>query len=293
MKTTHDTGKFYGFTEDKVFGWVMEDKEFCKFILETILPNLKISDLQDLRLQEDLNSRDPHTKDVRLDVLVTDQAGRVYNIEMQNADEHNLGKRMRYYLSAMDAHNTLRKGETYNDLKEAYVIFLCNFDYPQQGQLLYSFHTYDDQDRVYLLPTGSHFIIINGKGKRAGQSQDLQNLAKLMNGEKITGSQQFDYAQKKIAEINLNPKRRAQIMNYETRLLEREQYGEAKGRAEGINEGVKTGELKATLASIRKNIAGYRAFGISDEKILERLLADYSQEIDPQQIKEMMAERQE
>ncbi|MCI1290713.1 MAG: Rpn family recombination-promoting nuclease/putative transposase [Lactobacillus sp.] len=288
MKTTHDDGQFYGFTEDKVFGWVMEDKDFCKFILQTILPELKIKEIQDLRLQAGLQHQDHESKDVRLDVLVTDQADRVYNIEMQNAAEHNLGKRMRYYLSAMDAHDTLRKGETYNDLKEAYVIFLCNFDYPKRGRLRYSFHAYEDQDRAYVLPTGAQFIIINGKGKRTGQSQNLQNLAKLINGEQITGSRPFDYAQNKIATINQDPKRRAQIMNYETRMLEREQYG----RAEGINEGIRTGERKATLASIRKNIAGYRAFGISDEQILERLIADYGQEIDPKQLKEIMQARQ-
>ncbi|MCH3904232.1 MAG: Rpn family recombination-promoting nuclease/putative transposase [Lactobacillus sp.] len=290
----HDNGKFYGFTEDRVFGWVMEDKEFCKFILQTILPDLKIQKIEELRLQEELNSAGLLTKDVRLDVLVTDEQGRVYNIEMQNANEHNLGKRMRYYLSAIDQHNTLRKGATYNELKEAYVIFLCDFDYTGQGRLLSSFHTYDDHDRAYILPTGAHFIIISDKGNRHGQSQDLQNLAKLMNGEKITGNKHFDYAQEKIAAINQDPQRRAQIMLYETRLLEREQYGEAKGRKAGMRageaEGRKAGRLEATLADIRKNIAGYRSFGISDEKILERLIADYGSEIDPKQIKAMMEE---
>lgn len=33
---------WFGFTEDKVFGIVMENKDFCKYLLEIIIPDLKI-----------------------------------------------------------------------------------------------------------------------------------------------------------------------------------------------------------------------------------------------------------
>ena len=33
---------WFGFTEDKVFGMVMENKDFCKYLLEIIIPDLKI-----------------------------------------------------------------------------------------------------------------------------------------------------------------------------------------------------------------------------------------------------------
>ena len=52
---------------------------------------------------------DRQTKDVRLDILVRDKDNRIYNIEMQLADQDNLGRRMRYYLSKVDAHYTLEK----------------------------------------------------------------------------------------------------------------------------------------------------------------------------------------
>jgi hypothetical protein len=32
---------WYGFTEDKVFGWVMADRAFCKFVLQTVLPKFE------------------------------------------------------------------------------------------------------------------------------------------------------------------------------------------------------------------------------------------------------------
>ena len=51
-----------------------------------------------------LPNTDRQTKDVRLDILVRDKDNRIYNIEMQVADQDNLGRRMRYYLSKVDAH---------------------------------------------------------------------------------------------------------------------------------------------------------------------------------------------
>ena len=36
------TKPWFGFTEDKVFGMVMENKDFCKYLLEIIIPDLKI-----------------------------------------------------------------------------------------------------------------------------------------------------------------------------------------------------------------------------------------------------------
>ena len=102
-----------------------------------------------------LPNTDRQTKDVRLDILVRDKDNRIYNIEMQVADQDNLGRRMRYYLSKVDAHYTLEKNESYNDLKETYIIFLCNFDYPGQSRLRYVFHEYEDQDRSLMLPANS------------------------------------------------------------------------------------------------------------------------------------------
>ena len=120
----------YGFTEDKVFGWVMENQEFCRFVLQTILPQLDIIEVQNLSLQKELRNTDRQAKDVHLDILVRDQRNRVYNVEMQVADHDNLGQRMRYYLSKVDAHYTLEKSKSYNELLLTYIIFLCDFDYP-------------------------------------------------------------------------------------------------------------------------------------------------------------------
>ncbi len=52
---------------------------------------------------------------MRLDVKITDDQGRLYDCEMQTANEYNLGKRMRYYQGMLNAQYGLKKGKTYND----------------------------------------------------------------------------------------------------------------------------------------------------------------------------------
>ena len=267
--STDDHKKFYGFTEDKVFGWVMEDMEFCRFVLQTVLPEIEIAKVENLYLQKELNNPDRESKDVRLDILVTDRDDRVYDVEMQIADEDNLGKRMRYYLSKVDAHYTLEKKKSYRDLKEAYIIFLCDFDFPGKGKLRYSYHEYEDQDRSSMLPTNSTKVIINAKGKLDGNSKDLQNLVKLMRGEKIVGSKHFDYAQKKIEEINEDPIRRDQIMDYETKMLEREQLGEEKGRREGEKRGEERGRREQSINLTENTVPQLKAKGFQRDEILD------------------------
>lgn len=132
--------KWYGFTEDKVFGWVMDNKDFCKYVIQAVLPDLKIAEVMSIDTQKEINRPKDVSKDVRLDVLVKDTDGRLYDIEMQVANNGNLGERMRYYQSRLDSF-ALEAGHSYNDLKETYIIFLCDFDYfhKKKNALFFSF----------------------------------------------------------------------------------------------------------------------------------------------------------
>ena len=216
---------WFGFTEDKVFGMVMENKEFCKYLLEIIIPDLKIKKIDWLDRQVEINNlkRKNEAKEVRLDVLVTDHKGRVFNIEMQTTDQDDIGRRMRYYLSRLDLRYTLNKGKTYRNLKDAYIIFLCNFKPKKDDKFYESYHIYSDQDKSKQLQDGVTKIIINSQVSAKGQSEDLKALAKLMNNEPVKLNKHFDYAQRRIKEINEDPETREKIMLYETRMLEREQ----------------------------------------------------------------------
>ena len=237
---------WFGFTEDKVFGMVMENKEFCKYLLEIIIPDLKIKKIDWLDKQVEINNlkRKNEAKEVRLDVLVTDHEGRVFNIEMQTTDQDDIGRRMRYYLLRLDLRYTLNKGNTYRNLKDAYIIFLCNFKPKKDDKFYELYHTYSDQDRSKQLQDGVTKIIINSQVSAEGQSEDLKALAKLMNNEPVKLNKHFDYAQRRIKEINEDPETREKIMLYETRMLEREQAAGKAGYEQGMQRVIKQGRAE-------------------------------------------------
>ncbi|WP_195185566.1 Rpn family recombination-promoting nuclease/putative transposase [Lactobacillus gasseri] len=255
---------WFGFTEDKVFGMVMENKEFCKYLLEIIIPDLKIKKIDWLDKQVEINNseRKNEAKEVRLDVLVTDHEGRVFNIEMQTTDQDDIGRRMRYYLSRIDLRYTLNKGKTYRNLKDAFIIFLCNFKPKKDDKFYESYHTYSDQDRSKQLQDGVTKIIINSQVSAEGQSEDLKALAKLMNNEPVNLNKHFDYAQRRIKEINEDPEMREKIMLYETIMLEREQAAAkiagkvayAEGKKDGVVEGMKKGLRKGVEQGVARGL---------------------------------------
>ena len=62
----------------------------------------------------------------------------MFDIEMQIEDTHELPKRTRYYQALCDS-EALNKGESYRNLKEQYIIFICPDDIFKHGRAVYRF----------------------------------------------------------------------------------------------------------------------------------------------------------
>ena len=117
------------FHDDFMFGHVMHDKEICREALECLL-GIKIDRLEYIEPQKTIVP--VYTSHgIRLDVYVND-GKKVYDVEIQNRDEHDIGKRTRYYQGIMDT-EALLKGEDYDELRESIIIFLCRFDPFKKG----------------------------------------------------------------------------------------------------------------------------------------------------------------
>ncbi len=71
--------------------------------------------------------------------------------------------------------------------------------------------------------------------------------------------------------MNEDPEWRDKMIDYETRMLEKEQEAEEKGMQKGIQKGF----TNATISDIKKLITALRDFGGSNEQILNRLKQDY------------------
>ena len=124
-----------------MFALVFSHKHIAKPFLEALL-GIKIFDLQEPE-PEKSTENSPFTKGVRYDVFVKEQCPkgeilRVFDIEMQMENTHELPKRTRYYQALCDS-EALNKGESYRNLKEQYIIFICPDDIFKQGRAVYRF----------------------------------------------------------------------------------------------------------------------------------------------------------
>ena len=128
-------------------------------------------------------------------------------------------------------------------------------------------------------------IIINSNGVPDGtETETLLNLVKLMKDLPVHGDKLFDKAQKRIESMNADPEWRDTIMDFETRMLEREQVGEKKGRIEGekkgLQQGLKTGAL--TLVASLKDV------GCTSQQILQQLKQKYGNVFSDKQLEEFL-----
>ncbi|MDK6803211.1 Rpn family recombination-promoting nuclease/putative transposase [Lactobacillus mulieris] len=242
--------KFYGFTNDEIFGSIMQNKRFCKAIIQAALPDVNVVSVESIDTQKELGTKsDKRSKSVRLDIAVKDKAGNLYDVEMQVNNNHDIGPRMRYYQSSMDR-DTLDRGEPYTSLSRTYLIFLCAFDPFGKGKLRYSFHLYDDENKSIQLKNNAENIIINSKGS-GSEDVDLLNLQKLMNDDKIESKGIFKEIQNKIQEYNDDPKRRNLMRTAELRMKEETAVAEKRGIERGREKGDKN-TVKALTLTIKE-----------------------------------------
>ena len=114
----------------------------CKHLLELLL-HIKIENME--MANEETLIIDHDAKAIRLDVYVKD-SDHVYDVEVQVVNTHDLPERARYYQSVMDV-DMLKPGQTYDELKDSYVIFICMEDIFGLGLPLYSFKYLCKEDK--------------------------------------------------------------------------------------------------------------------------------------------------
>lgn len=76
---------------DFMFGEVMRTSEICQLFLEELL-GVTIRRIEFIDKQKDLSDSYTH-HGIRLDVYLKDEAGTVFNVEMQSVPNGNLAKR--------------------------------------------------------------------------------------------------------------------------------------------------------------------------------------------------------
>lgn len=137
------------------------EPQYIQLVLRIIL---QISDLDVIEVRTQVFVENLLRRSVQLDIVATDSNGRMYNIEIQRADEGADPRRARYNSSMIDAHLLARKGIKFYELPEAWVIFITENDVFGKGQPLYQVERCIrgiNQD----FKDGSHILYVNGAYK--------------------------------------------------------------------------------------------------------------------------------
>ena len=121
-----------------MFAAVMSDPDICRRVLELAL-GIPISEVH-IQTEKTMAYHSEY-HGVRLDVYAADANRTRFNVEMQVTLQKFLPKRSRYYHDQIDM-DALLTGDSYENLPDTYVIFICDFDPFGDGLYRYSTGTY-------------------------------------------------------------------------------------------------------------------------------------------------------
>ena len=259
--------------DDFMFGAVMRYPQYCKPLLELVL-GVKIRDIVYPEPQKSIFER-YGSKSIRLDVYVEDDAGTVYDVEIQTEAKRGLPKRTRYYQGVIDLH-ILERGEDYTALKKSFVIFICTYDPFGKGRWVYTFENLCREDTSIALGDEAVKIILNTKGKVGEISDELKDLLRYMGGSTPDNeyTRELDQA---VSEVRSDTKWRKEYMVLNEMLRERERAGEHKSRVAQVRNSRNSVDAKVLARILMIHPKTYQAIldvmdahpDWDDEKIAE------------------------
>ena len=175
---------------------------------------------------------------VRFDVLAEDSEGKLYDCEIQRANEGAIPRRARYNSSMMDSRE-LAKGAEFSALPETWVIFITENDIYGAGFPLYHVERVV-QELQRPFDDGAHILYVNGANR------DDTPLGRLMQDFFCEDPEQMNY--KELAERADYFKAEVKGVNTMCELMEK--FGEKKleeGRMEGRIEGRLEGRIEGRV----------------------------------------------
>mgnify|MGYP004570149707 CR=1 FL=1 len=221
-----------------MFAAVMSDPEICRRVLELAL-GIPISEVH-IQTEKTMAYHSEY-HGVRLDVYADDAEKRRFNVEMQVTLQKFLPKRSRYYHDQIDM-DALLTGNSYENLPDTYVIFICDFDPFGEGLYRYSAGTYC-KETGNQVNDGVETIYLNAHGKNR---KDIpEELLQFLDYVKNTGRKEVisttdpfvRHLQDTIDKIKQNRSMEERYMLLEEMMRNEKQEGRQEGKLEGNAEG--------------------------------------------------------
>ena len=236
------------FTDDYMFCKILQENEdLCKRFVEVII-NKKIGKIIHNEKQRAIDFTSDG-RGIRMDVLLEDDEHTVYNIEMQNINPKNIGKRARYYQGMLDV-NYMERGWDFNELKNSYIIFINMFDMFDCGLPKYTF-TYRCHEKPDLeMGDETTKIFLNAKGICDRIEPELKSLLTYLCDGQAT-SDLTEEIDTQVVKARANPRWKGDFMT----LYEHYQIERANGRREGLQEGRQEGLIQAVDNAIKNGLS--------------------------------------
>lgn len=185
---------------------------------------------------------------VRFDVLAEDSEGKLYDCEVQRANEGAIARRARYNSAMLDTRE-LPKGMEFSELPETWVIFITENDIYGAGHPLYHVERIvRELQRPF--DDGAHILYVNGTNRADTP------LGRLMQDFFCEHPERMNY--KELAERADYFKAEAEGVNVMCELMEK--FGEKK-MEEGREAGRAEGRMEGRMESARATAAALIALG--------------------------------
>lgn len=249
-----------GIASDVMFGMVMAKKKLCLELIRRAVPELGVQEIKFHQHQYTVDGP-LDARGSRFDIYARDDQGRIFMIEMQVANRHNLPYRLRYYLGQADF-DILDPGDSFEKLAAypTYVIIFCDFDYYGKGRAKYHFENRDYQDHDLKAGDGLHEIIFNAKAPVIRDNMEIKSFLQLMENQVDSQDQFVAEIMETMKQIKADPERRLNFMTYEMNLMDARSEGRKRGLAEGIAEGREAGLTEGR----EKGLAEGREAGLTE-----------------------------
>ena len=232
--------------DDDLMSMVFDENILAAELLLKII--LKRDDIQVISVvgQKELENPVVGGRNIRLDILVKDRQGNIFNVEVQRSNKGADERRARFHSSMIDS-RMLKARQEFKELLESYVILITQKDYFGKGLPIYTINRHiEELEEVF--QDGSHIIYVNGSYR----------------GDDPLGKLMYDFGCKN-----------AEDMYYEE-LAKGVKHFKEEGEREVMCQAVEEyAAKKAIEVAIKTAIEEGIVYGIDKERILLRVCGKY------------------
>lgn len=244
--------------DDFMFKKVMQCKRICMRLISEIM-QVEVRDITYLETEKTIEAYF-EGRGIRLDVLVADDKGTHYNIEMQvrntigtSTGKALLPKRTRYYQGSIDT-DMLQKGQNFDELPPLVLIFICAFDLFNQDRYLYEFKSRCTEDYELVLDNEVTVMFLNALGHRGNVSQLVKNFLQYVN-DHVPKDDFTNEVEDEVVRLNHDKEVRREFMVLSTRLKDERMLGIEEGRVEGRVEGKAEKAQEVAMNMLKDGVA--------------------------------------